>query len=140
MSGHRRFKTSKQCNRVVRHCEKSPLVHRNGFELLADAVAEAIRSRRGCRKWFGGRFARSQARFGQFLWALGFHWISGARLAASAASSTRSASIRRPAPSIAPISRDFTAEAAIIHIALALSVKLSVKASANSKNSGGLTE
>ena len=78
-------KSSKQRKRVCLALRQSQIVHRSGFELLADTVAEAIRSRRSCRQvGLAGCFTRPQARSGQCALDFGLPLESAARrLAAS---------------------------------------------------------
>jgi hypothetical protein len=89
------FKNQQRAAGFCQALHQPQIVHRNGFELFADTVAEAIRSRRGCRPMgLAGRFARTQARSGQFALGFGLPLESAARRLA--ASVRQFQSIRHP--------------------------------------------
>ena len=116
-----------------------PLVHRNIFELFADAVAEAIRSGRGCRQVGLARcLSSAEAESGQCALGFGLPLESAARCLA--ASVRQFQPIRHPSHrSARQVSLLFSRrpstrlKSQLFILALALSVKLSVKASANSQ-------
>ena len=71
-------------SRVCPALHQSQIAHRNGFELFADTVAEAIRIRRGCRQMDLARcFTGSETRSGQLALGFGFPLESAARCMAT---------------------------------------------------------
>ena len=123
----------------VRHCANRRLNTEAVLNYLRTRSAEAIRSCRGCRQvGLAGRFARTQARSGQSALGFGLPLESAARrLAASVRQfqPVRHPS-RRPARQVSllfPRRPSTRLKPQSFILALALSVKLSVEANANSQ-------